>query len=388
VRRRTLALITALVAAVVLLSVAAVVLLQAPGPAETKPPAPVETKPPAPRVVTVVDYANRTVEVPANVSRVVAIGPGVLRLVAYLGALDKIVGVEDAEKSWSPLGRDYAMAYGDAFKNLPVVGPGGPRNPPNPELLRSLKPDVVLMSRTYVDLYDPDRLSQEVGAPVVVIDYGVAGYLNVTEFKRAITLLGRILGREARAQELAKYIDSVVDDLAQRVRAVQATPSVYVGAVSYKGAQPFTGTQGMFPPLLLLKTRSIVDELGKRGFVNVDFEFILKRQPEYIFIDLNNLKTVLDDYSKDPAKYCALKAFKEGRVYALLPFNYYHTNVATALADAYFMGKVLYPEQFKDVDPASKADEIYRVFLGKPLYEEFVKGFGRGFGPLNDLFKC
>ncbi len=378
--RRTIALVIVLVVTVVLLGVVAVMVFRAPGSQETKPQ--------APRVITVVDFSNRTVEVPVNASRVVAIGPGVLRLVAYLGALDKIVGVEDAEKSWSPLGRDYAMAYGDVFKNLQVIGPGGPRNPPNPELLRSVKPDIVLMSRAYVDLYDPDRLSQEVGAPVVVIDYGVAGYLNVTEFKRAITLLGRILGREARAQELAKYIDGVVDDLAQRVRVAKVAPSVYVGAVSYKGAQPFTGTQGMFPPLQLLKTRSIVDELGKKGFVNVDFEYILKKNPEYIFIDLNNLQTVLDDYKKDSAKYCALGAFKEGRVYALLPFNYYHTNVATALADAYFMGKVLYPEQFKDVDPAKKADEIYRVFLGKPLYEEFVRGFGRGFGSLSDLFKC
>lgn len=378
--RRTIALVIVLVVTVVLLGVVAVMVFRAPGSQETKPQ--------APRVITVVDFSNRTVEVPVNASRVVAIGPGVLRLVAYLGALDKIVGVEDAEKSWSPLGRDYAMAYGDVFKNLQVIGPGGPRNPPNPELLRSVKPDIVLMSRVYVDLYDPDRLSQEVGAPVVVIDYGVAGYLNVTEFKRAITLLGRILGREARAQELAKYIDGVVDDLAQRVRVAKVAPSVYVGAVSYKGAQPFTGTQGMFPPLQLLKTRSIVDELGKKGFVNVDFEYILKKNPEYIFIDLNNLQTVLDDYKKDSAKYCALGAFKEGRVYALLPFNYYHTNVATALADAYFMGKVLYPEQFKDVDPAKKADEIYRVFLGKPLYEEFVRGFGRGFGSLSDLFKC
>jgi iron complex transport system substrate-binding protein len=380
VERRTIALVIVLVVTVVLLGVVAVMVFRAPGSQETKPQ--------APRVITVVDFSNRTVEVPVNASRVVAIGPGVLRLVAYLGALDKIVGVEDAEKSWSPLGRDYAMAYGDVLKNLQVIGPGGPRNPPNPELLRSVKPDIVLMSRVYVDLYDPDRLSQEVGAPVVVIDYGVAGYLNVTEFKRAITLLGRILGREARAQELAKYIDGVVDDLAQRVRVTKVAPSVYVGAVSYKGAQPFTGTQGMFPPLQLLKTRSIVDELGKKGFVNVDFEYILKKNPEYIFIDLNNLQTVLDDYKKDSAKYCALGAFKEGRVYALLPFNYYHTNVATALVDAYFMGKVLYPEQFKDVDPAKKADEIYRVFLGKPLYEEFVRGFGRGFGPLSDLFKC
>ncbi len=344
--------------------------------------------PPVPEYITVTDFAGRSVKVPVGASRVVAVGPGVLRLVSYLGAVDKIVGVEEAEKKWTPLGRDYAMAYKSSFQDLPVIGPGGPRSPPNPEALRAVKPDLILMSRVYVELYDPDRLSEEVGAPVVVIDYGLAGYLNVTEFKRTIMLLGEILGRESRARELAAYIDRIVEDLARRVENVQARPSVYVGAVSYKGAQPFTGTQGLFPPLFLLKTRSIVDELGKKGFVNVDFEYILKKQPDVIFIDLNNLRTVVDDFGKDPAKYCALKAFKEGRVYAILPFNYYHTNVATALADAYFIGKILYPEQFKDIDPAAKADEIYTVFLGKPLYNEFVEGFGRGFDTLSDVFKC
>jgi iron complex transport system substrate-binding protein len=179
---------------------------------------------------------------------VVAIGPGVLRLVAYLGALDRVVGVEQAEQGWSTLGRDYAMVYGDVFKKLPVIGPGGPRSPPDPELLRSVKPDVVLMARLYVDLYDPDRLSQEVGAPVVVIDYGVPGYLNVTDFKRAIILVGKILGRETRAQELAKYIDGIVNDLVARVEGVQASPSVYVGAVSYKGPSRLRGLRGCFRP--------------------------------------------------------------------------------------------------------------------------------------------
>jgi iron complex transport system substrate-binding protein len=61
-----------------------------------------------------------------------------------------------------------------------------------------------------------------------------------------------------------------------------------------------------------------------------------------------------------------LEAFKEGRVYGTLPYNYYHTNIAVALADAYYIGKVLYPDKFKDVDPEKKADEIFQVFLGKP----------------------
>ncbi len=45
-------------------------------------------------------------------------------------------------------------------------------------------------------------------------------------------------------------------------------------------------------------------------------------------------------------------------------------NYETILADAYYIGKVLYPEQFADIDPAVKADEIYRFVVGVPVYEQ------------------
>jgi len=66
----------------------------------------------------------------------------------------------------------------------------------------------------------------------------------------------------------------------------------------------------------------------------------------------------------------------------LLPYNFYATNIGTALADAYHIGKVLYPEQFKDIDLEKKADEIYTFLLGKPLYREMKDEFG-GFKKFN-----
>jgi iron complex transport system substrate-binding protein len=97
---------------------------------------------------------------------------------------------------------------------------------------------------------------------------------------------------------------------------------------------------------------------------------------------------VLDDFSKNRDQYCSLNAFKEGRIFGVLPFNYYHTNIATAFADAYFIGKVLYPGAFADVDPIQKADEIFKAFVGKPLYQDFVKNGYQGFVNLSNLFKC
>ena len=59
-----------------------------------------------------------------------------------------------------------------------------------------------------------------------------------------------------------------------------------------------------------------------------------------------------------------------------------NTNIDTALADAYYLGTILYPAAFADVDPVQKADEIYEALLGHPAYAQMAEAFG-GFKPLN-----
>jgi len=332
------------------------------------------------------DILGRKVALPQKINRVVAIGPGMLRLVCYLNATDLLVGVEECETSWGFTGRDYAMAYGESFRNLPIIGPGGPGKTPAPELILAVKPDLIIMSRTYADMYDPDRLQTETNSTVIVIDYGPAGSLDVEGLANAFRILGTALNRKERAENLIKFIEGLRDDLKARTENISSRPKVYVGAVSYKGAQPFTTTQVPFPPLQLLYTSSIADEYSnKTGVYFMDFEAILKEQPEIVFIDEGNLNTVKQDFDKDPGKYYQLTAFQNGNIYGILPYNYYHTNIAVALADAYYMGKVLYPDRFGDVNPELKAGEIFQAFLGESLYEQYKEAYS-GFKNLSDMF--
>jgi iron complex transport system substrate-binding protein len=71
-----------------------------------------------------------------------------------------------------------------------------------------------------------------------------------------------------------------------------------------------------------------------------------------------------------------LSAFTKRRFYVLHPFNWYTTNIDTALTDAYAMGKILYPNHFADIDPEQKADEIYMALVGKPVYEKMKADYG------------
>ena len=59
------------------------------------------------------------------------------------------------------------------------------------------------------------------------------------------------------------------------------------------------------------------------GFLSLNVEVFFREQPEVVFIDEANLELVRGDHQKDPERYCMIKAFNDGRVYAVLPFNYY-----------------------------------------------------------------
>lgn len=108
-----------------------------------------------------------------------------------------------------------------------------------------------------------------------------------------------------------------------------------------------------------------------------DLEKILAANPDMIFIDGGGNELVRQDYAKKQDFYKGLKAFREGRVYVLHSFNWYMTNLGTVIADAYTVGKLLYPDRFKDINPEEKADQIYEFLVGKPVYKEMSGNFGK-----------
>jgi ABC-type Fe3+-hydroxamate transport system substrate-binding protein len=117
---------------------------------------------------------------------------------------------------------------------------------------------------------------------------------------------------------------------------------------------------------------------GGAGAINKkpDKEILLSLNPDVIFIDGAGLPLVREDYRKKPDFYQALAAVKAKRVYTLYPFNYYTTNLDTAMVDAYAIGKILYPEGFADVDLVKQVDAIYTFLVGKPVTARMQVDFG------------
>jgi len=257
-----------------------------------------------------------------------------------------------------------------------VIGPGGPNNAPDPEKLLAVKPDVIFT--TYAaDKAAADNLQSKTGIPVIALSYGKTSTFD-PQVNASLMLIGKIIGMDKRAQELVGLMDGFKADLDTRTKdiAQDKKPSAYVGGLGMKGTHGIESTQGNYSLFNAVHAKNVVDETGKTGSLMIDKEQLIKWNPDIIFIDGGGYPSVLEDYKKNTQFYETLSAVKNGQLYSILPYNFYTTNIDTAIADAYYIGKILYPEQFKDVDPAKKADEIYKLLLGKEIYTQMAKDFG------------
>lgn len=327
---------------------------------------------------TVVDQLGRTVSIPAKVQRIIPLG-GAARYVVYLQAFDLVVGVEAMESRQPPsAGRPYNLAIRERAAKLPVVAEGR-QKPINYEAIAALKPDLLITAE--LDRGQADHLSKTTGTPVLVINYGGMGVLNLDSARDTITLLGVALAREKRAKELVEYIDSLRKEISSRT-ATPSKESAYIGAVSFKGAHGMTSTDSEYFPLTMARGVNLSSKLGKKGHIFIDQEQLLVWNPSVIFIDAGGFSLVREEMKKQQSLYMRLNAARNNRIYVTMPYNNYHTNLELALANSWYVAKVLYPERFKDISPSVKADELCKVFNGAPCYGALKKEFG-GFGRLS-----
>lgn len=323
---------------------------------------------------TVTDQMGRSVVVPDTVERVICSGSGCLRLLTYLQGQHLVVAVDDIETRRNEFdARPYALAN-PQFKTLPIFGQF--RGQDNPERILSLSPPPQLIFKVFGGTgYDPDELQAKTGIPVVVVDAGNLVHRR-QHFQDALRLMGDIIGKKERAESLIAFFEREIEELQSRTARLpkEKSPSAYLGGVAFKGPHGFQSTEPNYPPFIFIGAHNLAYTGAGRGMANSEVakEQIVAWNPDYLFVDLSTLQlgdqmNGLHELRTDSA-YRTLSAVQEGRVYGVLPYNWYSQNFESILANAYFIGKVLYPKQFQDIDPAVKADQIYDFVVGKPVF--------------------
>ncbi len=328
------------------------------------------------QVLQIIDMVGREITIQGPIDRIVAIGSA-LRLYTYINGTEKLVGVERGQQAVES-GRPYILAN-PQLGQLPIVGEGHPANP-DPELLLQVRPQVIIAG-DIMDRAQIEHIEDTIGIPIVITSTS-SGVFDQDTFQ-ALEIIGKITGKEERAQQIVNYIEESKSQLRELTRdiAEEDKARVYVGGLSYKGSHGIESTTIRSPLLDLIHARNVADELEGQGSIMVDKEQIIKWDPDIIIIDQNGLDIVREDYRKNPEFYNMLTAVETSQLYGQLPYISYYNNIETALADVYFLGKVIFPNEFKDIDPQDKADEIYNFFLGKPLYNTMADKYG-GYGKI------
>lgn len=318
---------------------------------------------------TVIDDAGREVAVPATVERLVCIGGGALRQVAYMQATDRIVGVEDGEKEF--LTRvPYSMANPE-LRDLPTIGAMGSNASGNAEQIRAVDPDVIVY-HPRGDATPADVLSDRTNTPVVVVDLTFSG----TEAERRAmydtwSLLGDVLNDADRAAELVDITEEYVADLESRSsdRAAPERKRAYVGAINFEDRHGITWTQNPYPPFVLTHTNNVVTEAESAVPFRISVEKLLEWDPPVAFVDASNTALVREDVEQNAAL-GDVSAIADGEVYQILPTVIYHNIYTHQIANSYYVGKTIYPGDYSEVSMRAKTNEIYERYLGAAVYDE------------------
>ncbi|PKL60860.1 MAG: iron ABC transporter substrate-binding protein [Methanomicrobiales archaeon HGW-Methanomicrobiales-4] len=321
---------------------------------------------------TITDGYGRTVTIPAEPKEVICSGAGCLRYLTYLGAQNLITGVDSIEKETQKMdARGYAL-LNPQFKDLPLIGEF--RGKDDPEKIIALAPELIFKIAS-TGASEGDDLTKKTSIPVVLMPYGSLRNAEEQEQMFAtLRLMGDITGKRDRADELISYIEETIADLQTRTKGISESEqkTAYVGGVSYAGAHGIISTEPAYPPFLWTSVKNVAGKMGTQH-ADVAKEAIVDWDPDFLFMDIGTIQSDneggIGELKSDSAL-SGLKALKDGNVYGVLPYNFYSTNYENVLADAYFIGKTVYPDKFADIDPKVKADEIMTTFLGSSPAEK------------------
>lgn len=335
----------------------------------------------------IVDDLGREVEIPENVETIIPLG-NAPRVSTYVECADKAVGVGGHRnpEDITPV-TAYEYANKDVWEDLPIVGTDFKGETDYfPEEIVALGPDVIITSYGQ-DLVED--IEAKTGLPVIAVDAGSTGgpaaNLFAPEYDHALRLVAEVCGTEDRADDLIAFMDENLSDLEERTKDISDDdkPTVLGAAASTRGFHGIDSVYVNYPVFDVIHANNPAEGISDQtGGVTVDKEQILAWNPEYIFLDSAGVSIVQEDYKENPEFYDQLQAVKNGHVYQHPSSTSLFSNVEIPIANAYYMGSILYPEQFEDVDFQTKANEIFKYFIGTDDHYGSLEEYGEGYTPV------
>ena len=239
--------------------------------------------------------------------------------------------------------------YPDWLKNITVVGEIAELNN---EMVLMVSPDVVISGPGPVV-----EQMEEIKIPVVVVS-------RHPEIPENIRFIGRVIGNEKEAEELASYYEEKITFAINRTADIPENERKKVYYVA--GPDPLKTVGGGFGnyPLFRYAGGVLVSEnlTGSWG-TDVSMEQVLKWDPDVIVVGYG-WGIEPEDILSDP-KWQGIKAVKTGDVYIEPPPHCACLKKhPSACLGTLWLAQKLYPDRFEDTDIHKEVEDFVQKFYG------------------------
>ncbi len=315
------------------------------------------------------DY-GRIVELKKDITRIVPSGPNTQMILVTL-APEMLVGVSEAPSSAV---RKY---YPENYIDLPTLGQFyGKKMSINLENLIGTDAEIIIdAGDEQADGYaDMDKIQNESGIAAIYVEATLENY--PTAYRK----LGKILGKEKEADELAAYCEET-SRRAEKIKeslSEDERKSVYFG-VNSTGLNSNAGGSVQAAVIEFIGARNAIeiddgDVSGRDGGNPVGMEVVYKSDPDIVIVADGG---PYDEMSDQGSQWSELDAVREGRYYEIptKPVSWMSAPpCVNQVLGARWLMSLVYPDLYEG-DIREDVKEYYRLFWHYDLTDKEIDEF-------------
>lgn len=305
------------------------------------------------------DDAGRTVEVPASVTKIAPSG-STAQMILMSIAPDMLVGLSASPSS---LQRPY---FPEDMWYLPTFGQFyGSKQTLNVEALVNAEPQLIidLGDKKTTITEDMNGIQRRTGIPTVFFE------MSLEEMADGYRQLGKLLGREEKAEELARFVEKTVSMAKEKAAQIPEDKRItilYGTGATGLAVNADESSQSQVIDLIGAKNAIIPDTVtDKGGGTIMNLEGVYDAEPDMIILTTGGpFEELKENGWRD------LKAVKNGRYYEIpgLPYNWVSSPPSVnMILGVWWLGQLAYPDVYNDYDIKEVAKEYYRLFWNYEL---------------------
>lgn len=271
----------------------------------------------------VTDPVGRTMEVPADPARVVALAPSVTEIVFALHQQGRLVGVT----RFSDYPREaLALPKVGSYVHLDV------------ERIAALKPDLCIGIRDGNPIAVIRQL-EAFGIPVFAV-----GPIDLPSVMASVLAMGDLLGADVRAQTIVADMQRRMDFVAARIDGIQYRPRVFFQI----GVSPIVSVgSNTFIDQLITLAGGVNTAAGDAPYPRFSVEQVIALAPEVMIISSMDRTAVFEQVRDQWRQWPAIPAVRRDAVF-IAPTNVFDRPTPRLVDGLELLARFIHPRLFED----------------------------------------